>query len=140
VDPGAGGSPITQTTTITVAPSGSVEGSAISVTADNNTPPVGQAVNFTASVTPVGATGSVGFAVDSSTITNTVPLDVNSTAKLSQIFTTAGQHTVAVYYIDSAGNIGVKNFVSVTVGGGSGEGTAITVTADNSSPAGRTDG
>ena len=114
-----GGANGTVTSTVTVA--FGVEGAAISLSADNIVPAIGQSITVTATVTPAGATGSVGFGIDSTNIVQTVPLDANSTAQLTQTFKTPGSHQVFAYYIDSAGSFGgntggVKNVITIAVG------------------------
>jgi Bacterial Ig-like domain (group 3) len=121
VDNGSGGK-VTAPATVTVTGAGTGEGTSISVIAGNDSPAVGQSVNFTATVTPPGATGKVGFGIDSPMITNTVPLDTNSTASMPISFNTSGTHTIYAIYIDSNGSIGgtsggVENSVTVTAVG-----------------------
>jgi uncharacterized protein YjbI with pentapeptide repeats len=121
VDNGSGGK-VTSPATVTVTGTGIGEGTSISLSAGNNSPAVGQSVNFTATVTPPGSTGKVGFGIDSPMITNTVPLDTNSTASMPISFNTSGTHTIYVVYIDSNGSFGgasggVENSVTVTAVG-----------------------
>jgi hypothetical protein len=107
------------TVTVTVGGGGGgggIEGTDVSLTQVTNPAVAGQPVAFLATVLPKGASGKVGLSLNSGqTFVDSATLDANGQATLTDVFNTPGTYSVYVYYFDDLGNIGAKNFITVTV-------------------------